>query len=73
MDQMTDDYVRVKTMIEQYLQYYYTYDQIIAELSAKGVEEDTAKYILQCLIEQNRDYFTAYEIRVALNGLSFPR
>ncbi|ELP89428.1 alpha/beta-gliadin A-V precursor, putative [Entamoeba invadens IP1] len=61
------DTVLVKTLIEQYLQYYYNYQQIIYELEKKGISQDVTTYVLQILIAQNREYFIAYEIRVTLN------
>ena len=66
-EQQATDLVVVKTYIEQYLQYYYTYDQIIAELEKKGIPQNFTTLVLQSLIAQNRNYFTAYEIRVNLN------
>ncbi|EAL47919.1 hypothetical protein EHI8A_228580 [Entamoeba histolytica HM-1:IMSS-B] len=61
------DMVYIKNLIEQYLQYYYTYQQIIFELEKKGISKDATTVVLQALISQNKDYFTAYEIRVNLN------
>ena len=65
--QQMNDMLCVKVMIEQYLQYYYTYDQIISELEKKSIPKDFTTQMLTTLIAQNRNYFTAYEIRVGLN------
>ena len=67
-EQQQSDLVIVKTMIEHYLQFYFTYEQIVAELEKRGIPQNLSMVVLNSLIMQNRNYFTAYEIRVNLNN-----
>ncbi|KAL7722049.1 Uncharacterized protein QTN25_000820 [Entamoeba marina] len=57
----------VKMCIEQYLQYYYSYQQIVTELEKKGIQQELTSSVLQSLIQQNPEYFNAYEVRIGLN------
>ncbi|EDR29990.1 hypothetical protein EDI_190490 [Entamoeba dispar SAW760] len=58
----------IQSNIEQYLQFYYTDDEIVRELEKKAVQRDTTLYILTKLKEQNPGYFKAYEFRLALKS-----
>ncbi|KAL7713606.1 Uncharacterized protein QTN25_008807 [Entamoeba marina] len=58
----------LQQLIEQYLQLYYTDDEIITELEKKNVAPETTLFILQKLKEQNPNYFKAYEIRLTIKS-----
>ncbi|KAL7719665.1 LisH domain-containing protein [Entamoeba marina] len=57
----------VAACIEQYLQFYYSYQQIVSELEKKGIQQEFTLNVLQNLIQQNPEYFKAYEVRISLN------
>ncbi|EKE41038.1 hypothetical protein ENUP19_0306G0010 [Entamoeba nuttalli] len=62
------DIPTLQGLIEQYLQFYYTDDEIIRELEKKSIPTEMTIYILTKLKEQNPNYFKAYEIRLTIKG-----
>ena len=62
------DFSYVQGLIEQYLQLYYTDEEIIAELEKKNISAETTTFLLKKLKEQNPQFFKAYEIRLTIKG-----
>ena len=62
------DISALQLMIEQYLQFYYTDEEIIRELERKNISTEMTIYILQKLKEQNPNYFKAYQIRLTIKS-----
>ena len=58
----------VQGLIEQYLQLYYTDEEIIAELEKKNISAETTTFLLKKLKEQNPQFFKAYEIRLTIKS-----
>ncbi|ELP85035.1 hypothetical protein EIN_079770 [Entamoeba invadens IP1] len=58
----------VQSVIEQLLTFYFSYEEIVADLESKGVAQNLTLYILDQLKQQNPGYFTAYEIRVTVKN-----